>query len=505
MYYGRAASFGHILLLVFLVPIFSMTFLIFKHIQAIFETFSEQSKRSNKTIKEIRNFLSSLAEPRAPPVILIMGAHFSKTLTIVRSIKSVLPGKKSRIILADTQNYAWVGARFSRYCDAFEVLQVRDVSQKEEYIKEMVRIGRKHKITGFLPVSVPRSATPDSLACEELMSTLAAYSNFDRPYHVSAKMCEALDNKLIFCQYCEVLGVTAPKTVIVNSDEEAHQLNMELRSQYQSDHNQMILKNLSYDCLHRLDLFTLPTNSENLEIYLQKIRKEGNAISPTNPWTAQTKLTGREYSAACIIRNGALKLTTVCESSPSQLRFEHTEHVKICAWLEKFVSRMNERNNNVNENELNLNNCQLCFDFIEVGNNVYPIECNPRVHSQLSVFSCSDVGKYVLGAALLNIDLPKNILKEASKNKIMACKVLHFGDELFKSVFRLNNYKSETNKIDFSVFWDNDADLCLKDPVPFFMKLHFQLPILLLQNIWKKRPWKKLDFCIGKVVELNGE
>jgi len=29
--------------------------------------------------------------------------------------------------------------------------------------------------------------------------------------------------------------------------------------------------------------------------------------------------------------------------------------------------------------------------------------------------------------------------------------------------------------------------------------------VLLVRNIWTGRPWKKIDLCIGKVVELGGD
>ena len=104
----------------------------------------------------------------------------------------------------------------------------------------------------------------------------------------------------------------------------------------------MILKNLAYDCLHRLDLFPLPTSPKKLDAYLEKTRNDGNAISQAAPWVAQAKLVGPEYCAAFIIRNGALNLITLSKSSASQLRFEHIENTKVNIWLEQFVTRIND-------------------------------------------------------------------------------------------------------------------------------------------------------------------
>ena len=53
------------------------------------------------------------------------------------------------------------------------------------------------------------------------------------------------------------------------------------------------------------------------------------------------------------------------------------------------------------------------------------------------------------------------------------------------------------------VFNGRDSDLDVEDPLPFFMRNHFQMPYLLLDTLRRANPWLKLDFCIGKVIELN--
>lgn len=42
------------------------------------------------------------------------------------------------------------------------------------------------------------------------------------------------------------------------------------------------------------------------------------------------------------------------------------------------------------------------------------------------------------------------------------------------------------------------------DMLPFFMINFFQMPFLLIDTAIANRPWKKIDFQIGKVVELGG-
>ena len=371
-------------------------------------------------------------------------------------------------------------------------------------------------------MSRPAGSPADALACEQISQSLtSALEHFNRPYHLSHQLCEILDNKLTFCQLCTDLGVTAPRTVLLDSEATARNLNDELLS-HTDKSEELILKNLQYDCLHRLDLFTLPAEPKSLDLYLEKLNEDGNPIKPSEPWVAQTKLRGPEFSAACIIRDGKVQLLTISESSASQLRFEAVQNEKISEWVYEFVEKCNNPGpdmllpktdfcknipgKNIKK-LLALKNCQLCFDFIEMGDKVYPVECNTRVHSQLSVFASTDIGQVILGAAILGIDLTANDLELFSTGKCHFTKrIMHFGDEVFKLIFGFTNYKPASADSDtFSIFLDHDADFSVWDPLPFFAKLHLQLPSLLIQNLIEGKPWKKLDFCIGKVVELHGE
>jgi len=50
-----------------------------------------------------------------------------------------------------------------------------------------------------------------------------------------------------------------------------------------------------------------------------------------------------------------------------------------------------------------------------------------------------------------------------------------------------------------------EADMWEKDPVPFLAKNHLQVPVRLLATIRTGVEWKKIDFAIGKVVEVGGD
>jgi hypothetical protein len=43
------------------------------------------------------------------------------------------------------------------------------------------------------------------------------------------------------------------------------------------------------------------------------------------------------------------------------------------------------------------------------------------------------------------------------------------------------------------------------DPLPFLMLHNWQIPLLLLDNLRRLKGWVKIDFNIGKLVELDGD
>jgi hypothetical protein len=52
---------------------------------------------------------------------------------------------------------------------------------------------------------------------------------------------------------------------------------------------------------------------------------------------------------------------------------------------------------------------------------------------------------------------------------------------------------------------ERDAQFTLSDPYPFIHTNMVQIPLLLLGAMVRQAAWKKVDFAIGKVVELGGD
>ncbi len=78
---------------------------------------------------------------------------------------------------------------------------------------------------------------------------------------------------------------------------------------------------------------------------------------------------------------------------------------------------------------------------------------------------------------------------------------------LYHEVWRLTGIRSLS---DFQAWIQKittgtDAIFQLNDPLPFLMNPHWQISLLLLQNLFKFKNWVKIDFNIGKLVEIGGD
>jgi len=401
--------------------------------------------------------------------VLITGGKMTKSLLFARWFWKC----GYRVVLVETPRYWICGTRFSRAVSCFYTVTPPKIDQ-EAYIKELERIVEKECINYFVPISAAADAVYDSIAKKKLEKLGCAVLHFD------TEITEILDDKQKFFEYAgKMLSLNIPKSIKVESSTEVHKANESLKNESKV----YVLKSLTYDPIHRLDLFKLPCSSESLQNYLATLE---NPISKERPWQVQQFVKGVEYAVFAVLRKGKIRALTISESSSSQLNYKHENIPQIEEWLDNFAKRTKLTG-------------QISFDFIVDDLGVaYCIECNPRVHSQCSVFLKKDE----LGKAVLDENW-EEVLKPEDSNE----QIYWFYNEFFKllpnSIFNYGNisfYNALATEIS-----GKDAILDSSDPLPFLVTNHLQMPLLLITTAIKGRPWKKLDFCIGKVVEIDGD
>ena len=510
--------------------------------------------------------------------VLVTGAKMSKALHAARALWRA----GHRVILVETDKYWCSGSRLSRAVTAFDTVTCPRVDGKA-YLADLQRVFDAHACDTFFPVSSPFSAHYDAMFLRSLKENEATegkgiffenktgVKNEPRPHsgrnlHFCPMMCDILDDKHSFSSFCaENLGLTdlMLPSHRLTSDAQVLQLNAVLLAK--NNEQKYVIKNLSYDPLHRLDLFCLPrTNEAEVVAYLDKIRADGNGITKTEPWQAQLFVEcATEVACYAIVRNSQLQLFTACLSSASQLRYVHiggkapkgvarnpahtaltdAQSAACREWLETFCAAAEASGEDLNG--------QMCLDFMcPVGGKevkAYPLECNPRVHSMCCVFTSVDqrtYGEVLVGTGKCSecvlepassVVSTKEVVQPtpsasaeqqfigwwanefySSKNNFfvkfleMIYVILYFiftaGDTGPSPAFRYVDKTEDPNAGFYTKhfsFRDADFDAC--DPLPFLGRNLLQPLVLLWGVLWRGNEWKKYDYCIGKVVEKNGD
>ncbi|MGK7904302.1 MAG: ATP-grasp domain-containing protein [Hormoscilla sp.] len=398
-----------------------------------------------------------------PKRILITGAKMTKALQLARCFHAA----GHTVFLVETHKYWLSGHRFSRAVKGFFTVPAPE-KDPNGYCQGLLDIVKKEKIDVFIPVSSPVASYYDSIA-KSLLSPHCEALTFD------PEITQMLDDKFTFCQKARELGLTAPKAFLITDPEQV------LNFDFAADGSQYIIKSIAYNSVYRLDLTKLPMSSKEEMASFVK----GLPISKSQPWIMQEFIRGQEYCTHSTVRKGIVRLHCCSESSPFQVNYEQVDNQEIFQWVQQFVKALNLTG-------------QFSLDVIVTEDGkVYPVECNPRTHTAITMFyNHPGVANAYLFDSKEDGELPIQPLPE-SKPTYWA----------YHELWRLTGIRSWGQLKGWfnKIIKGTDAMFQLHDPLPFLMVHHWQITLLLLNNLRKLKGWVKIDFNIGKLVELGGD
>merc|ERR1740115_336658 len=403
------------------------------------------------------------ASPKTVPsngkTAIVSGGKMTKSYVLIKQLKA----QGCRVVLVETNKYWMVASRFSNCVDRFVTVPVPE-KEPEAYVAAMVRLAEEEKADVFVPVTSPVASAYEARLNAALPAHCFSWS-------LPPDEVEALDDKVIYCRSAESLGLPVSVAHRVSSHAEVVAWNEKFAAlaaaEPDAKHPRYIFKNLQYDSMHRLDLFTLPCAPAKLEAYLADPTITLNA---DNQWTVQTFIVGDEYSTCAICKDGKLLAFTDNAACLSCFNYVPARNDKLREWVATFVAARNLSG-------------VACFDFIIGDDGVpYSIECNPRASSNIANF----YNHKGLGAVLAN---PESNLFDKTIEPLPGVVETYW---LFAEV------------ID-ALFHKKDAYYDPRDPLPSLAQLYVHLPTLLARNIYTGNKWAKIDPCIGKMTEENGD
>lgn len=409
--------------------------------------------------------LTTLSKPKrlssSPQTILISGGKMTKALQLARSFRQA----GHRVILIETYKYWLTGHRYSWAIDRFYTVPNPD---HPDYPQALLSIVQREKVDVYVPVCSPVASYYDS-AVKTLLSPHCSVM------HVSVETLQRLDDKYTFAMAAENFGLRVPKSYLITEPQQV------IDFDFTRSDRTFIIKSIPYDSVRRLDLTKLPcaTASETAE-FVNTL-----PISQQKPWIMQEYIPGQEYCTHSTVREGHVQLHCCCESSAFQVNYQHIDKPDIEAWIRTFAKGLNLTG-------------QVSFDFIQADDDgeIYAIECNPRTHSAITMFyNHPDVAKAYLEKEPLDLTVQP---LASSRSTFWTY------HEIWRLVTHLGSATQTWKRLQI-IFQGKDAIFEWDDPLPFFMVHHWHIPLLLIENLRHPKPWIRIDFNIGKLVEIGGD
>ncbi len=406
-----------------------------------------------------RPFQKQVVLSENPKNILIGGGRMTKTLQLARSFHAA----GHRVILVDIHKYWLSGHRFSKAVAGYYTVP-EPQKDLEGYTQALRAIAKKENIDFFIPVAIFAVSYFDP----ENKPVLSGYCEI---FHFDGEVTKMLDDKFAFAEKARSFGLSVPKSFKITAPEQV------LNFDFSQEKNKYILKSIPYDSVRRLNMTKLPCDTtEQTAAFVKSL-----PISEENPWIMQEFIPGQEYCTHSTLRNGELRLHCCCESSAFQVNYENVDKPEIMQWVSHFVK------------ELGLTG-EASFDIIQaVDGTVYPIECNPRTHSAITMFyNHPGVADAYLG---------KEPLAEPLQ-PLPDSKPTHW---LYHEVWRLTGIRSLKQLQTWvrNILRGKDAIFEVHDPLPFLMVHHWQIPLLLLDNLRRLKGWIRIDFNLGELIESD--
>ncbi len=393
--------------------------------------------------------------------ILVSGGKMTKALQLARSFSAA----GHRVILIEAHKYWLVGHRYSNAVDRFHTVPTPG---QPGYAEALLEIVKRESVDVYVPVCSPAASVHDSLA----IPTLAEHCEI---LHAPPDQIELLDDKYQFAKAAESLGLLAPKSFRITDPEQVANFD------FTNETRPYILKSIPYDSVRRLDLTRLPgATREATADFARSL-----PISETTPWILQEFIPGREYCTHGTMRDGELRVHCCCESSAFQINYENVVKPAIEDWVRRFTTGLKLTG-------------QASMDFIEADDDgrIYAIECNPRTHSAITMYyDHPDLADAYLGSEPLTSPL------QPLPSSRPTYWIYH---EIPRVVSDLVSFRSPLSRLE-TIARGQDAIFDWRDPLPFLMVHHWQIPLLLLRDIRERRGWIKIDFNIGKLVQIGGD
>lgn len=434
-----------------------------------------------------------------PKTILVTGVGMSKGLALARSF--YLAGHN--VIGANCDPFAC--GRVSKSLTKFFVLR-KPTSRygSSAYIEDLLSIIRKEGVDLWCSCSDVASAMDDAEAREVIEAKTSC-----KAVQFDVETIKRLHEKHNFIESTKSLGLTVPETHTIINRADAEE---KLREAPAGRH--FIMKPIGVDDANRGNMTLLPLDTkQKTKAHLERLE-----ISKAKPWILQQYIDGPEYCTHSLIINGQIKAFTACKSA------ELLMHYVALPEISQLYQAMLDFTQTYVANEGVGFSGHLSFDFMientartqddekNAAPILYPIECNPRVHTAVVLFNQTPG----LSDAYLSLLEPTSGHANGNTNSIVTPaktdKYFWVGHDLTELVLYpfyafmtaqahgpirnpLSGLLTFTERL---LTW-HDGTFERWDPVPFWALYHIYWPVKFWNALKTGQPWSRINVSTTKM------
>ncbi|KAL5406067.1 hypothetical protein PMIN03_008046 [Paraphaeosphaeria minitans] len=428
-------------------------------------------------------------------IILVTGVSMTKGLTIARILAQNTP---HRVIGADTSSLS--PGRFSSSLAKFYVLSPPAGNDAEPYIDSLLHVIKSEKADLWISCSSVIAAVEDGevvrLAEKERGPSFHAVQ-------FRSDVVERLHEKDHFIDYIRSLDLPVPESHRCTSSAEAARALTKEKKGHGKD-SKFILKPIGVDDRARANMMTLLPfeKREDTISYIENLQ-----ISSKSPFQVQQFISGAEYCTHALVIRGRVVAFTCCPSSELLM---HYEAIPSSSHLFKQMLKFTQR---VAEDGGESFSGHLSFDFLAEGegkaSKLYPIECNPRAHTAVALFSNTP---QTASAYLSAFDLSKSKNMEIVTPRSPTPSYYWLGHDVVALLILpvldlLWGIRTVSEALDcMTDFWEHavswrDGTFTIQDPVPFFVLYHVYWPMNFFTSLAQGKRWSRINVSTTKVFE----
>lgn len=374
------------------------------------------------------------------------------------------------------------------------------------YVEALLRIVQTENVDLWVSVSGVSSVLQDSMAKDVIERlTKAKAIQFDSQH---VRILDAKDN---FFDYLRKQGLKIPDSHrLGNKDALLSFLRSRGGLSSKPGSTLYLIKPVGVNDAARLDMPLLPliTEKETLS------RIDTLNFTNNSSFIAQEFIKGKEYCTHSLVIRGRVRAFVACPSTDILMHYAALpQNSSLSESMRRFTMAVAE---NGGEGFTG----HLSFDFMVKSSEnssskepeeIYPIECNPRVHTAIVLFrNTPQLADLYLSALDPAVEAGDEILYPQYVQRYY-----WFGQDLVEKLFcpayrmlccRTMSMKAivlqSAEFADHVLYW-KDGTLVVWDPWPFWWLYHVQWPARLSNCLIRGKKWEKANVSTGKMFEIT--